>query len=606
TPTDAGNFTFTVRVTDSSNNTDEKSFSKEVYVTLPPLQIRVLKGGSRTIPGRQIIYIIFVQNIGTTTANNIEVVEFLEPWFKFIFATPNPSQLPPPNFTLNATIGWNISTLAPGEFRMLSYRVRLASTLPLGLTVSGEACEGKGDACWNDYKDCVLQGTSSCFIPCAISGFIPDPFFINPDACGLCLDGVRDFCKLLNNFCFPPSGDLTCDNADSLTSMPFDPNEKIVTPSGFIKSNQNLIYAVHFENIGNTSALDVFVSDKLSNNLNLSKLQVIAKNGTFIPIQEGQTALLFEQQKNQTIIIGNISINITINETWTVNLLNGMLNWSLINIDLPVNGTDELLFSIKPKQNLTSGTEIRNNATIQFEIFTPIVTNDTVNIIDEIPSICTMNPLPNITTTLTFPIYWTGNDPIGEIESYVIFSSVNDGGFIPVINSTSSTNSTFTGQQGKTYRFICIATDTAGNIEVQPPTSEATTTIPNPTLTVIGTPTPGSTVTFNLTDLVNPGANYILAMSQSNTPGIQLSDGRVISLNGDGLFFISLFYPNIIGFFNSQGVLNSNGNAIATWNIPSWAPSSFTIYLAAVTINPSATLPEAILGISNAISVTIQ
>ena len=42
------------------------------------------------------------------------------------------------------------------------------------------------------------------------------------------------------------------------------------------------------------------------------------------------------------------------------------------------------------------------------------------------------------------------------------------------MTNTTETQATVTGQRGSTYRFISIATDTAGNVEAKQPASEAT------------------------------------------------------------------------------------------------------------------------------------
>lgn len=98
---------------------------------------------------------------------------------------------------------------------------------------------------------------------------------------------------------------------------------------------------------------------------------------------------------------------------------------------------------------------------------------------------------------------------------------------------------------------------------------------------------------------------YILAMSLGTSPGIQLSDGRVIPLNFDDLFLLSFFYPNFIGLQNSQGIFNENGEATATWTIPNFAPSGLTLYFAFITINPNLLMPQAILSISPSISTIL-
>ena len=625
TPTNAGNFTFTVRVTDTNNSIAEKTFTKEVYVTLPPQQVRLLKGGTTPVPGRIIDYLILFENIGNVPATNYTIMEIIEPWLTFISASPQPTNIS------NSTIFWSIPYLGPYEFSIFHYRARLNSSMPVGATVAGGPAvlfqvPGAGTGfppgtvfppspphpfhdCLYEYGQCMNQISLSCIPSC-----VPFPGCPGPPsfaACSLCFSQGRQNCAAGWNACMAglPFNPLDYISVEIPTRCPQDPNEK-VGPNKFIKRDSTLGYSVHFENIGNTDAQDIFVNDTLDIDLNISTLKVIANNGTIISLQQNETVLLFQQEKNITIPVGNLSINITVNETWTVHLTNRIIYWNLTNIYLPPNATGELLFSIKPKQNLSSGTEILNNATIQFETLSSLTTNSTLNIIDEIPPSCSMNPLPNITTTMNFTISWNGSDPVGEIKFYTIFASTEGNGlttgFTPLINLTTSINTIFTGQQGKTYRFICIATDTAGNIEVQPPIPEATTTIPNPTFTILGTPNPGNTLTINLNDPVNSNTNYIIALAKGTDPGILLSDGRLIPLNGDGLFFLSLFYANLIGFNNAQGTLNSNGQATATWTIPIFAPAGLTVYLAFVTINPALLIPQAILGISNAVPVTIQ
>jgi hypothetical protein len=154
-----------------------------------------------------------------------------------------------------------------------------------------------------------------------------------------------------------------------------------------------------------------------------------------------------------------------------------------------------VLFSIRPLPGLPSGTVIPNRATIQFEIFDPLVTPEVVNIIDSTPPSCVMSILPEQTTTLDIPLSWSGTDEVGEIDSYTIFVSVDGGAFTPFLERTQDTTGSFTGEDEKTYRFICVATDTAGNSEVQEPVAEAVTQITAApglviTATATGSPTP--------------------------------------------------------------------------------------------------------------------
>jgi len=51
-PTEAGKFVFTVRVTDAKDETDEKTFEKEILVTLPSANLQISKWGTTAVPGR--------------------------------------------------------------------------------------------------------------------------------------------------------------------------------------------------------------------------------------------------------------------------------------------------------------------------------------------------------------------------------------------------------------------------------------------------------------------------------------------------------------------------------------------------------------------------
>ena len=127
-----------------------------------------------------------------------------------------------------------------------------------------------------------------------------------------------------------------------------------------------------------------------------------------------------------------------------------------------------------------------------------------------------VEPLPASTTSTTFTLSVTGNDPDGPdgsppsgIASYAIFESVDSKPFTLLTTITPPAHETnFTGQAGHTYSFYSVATDEAGNLQPTPATAQATTRIVNP-LTVISisdvspnhrnTPVTSITVTLNET-----------------------------------------------------------------------------------------------------------
>ncbi|MEK6860960.1 MAG: NosD domain-containing protein, partial [Nanoarchaeota archaeon] len=123
-------------------------------------------------------------------------------------------------------------------------------------------------------------------------------------------------------------------------------------------------------------------------------------------------------------------------------------------------------------------------------------------------------------------------------------------------------------------------------------------------LSVDGTTTFGNSFKLRLNDPLDSGKEYIILMAFSNTPPIQLPDGRRIYLQADPLFFFSIGYANTPGFQNSWGNLNSNGQAIATVVVPNNpALAVLNVYFAALIFDPTA--PSGVRRISHTIKVTI-
>src|SRR5207247_5171939 len=63
------------------------------------------------------------------------------------------------------------------------------------------------------------------------------------------------------------------------THGPSDPNEKLVTTKTFIQPDQLLVYPIHFENVGDVEARDVFVTDTLDPNLDASTIKLLTPTG---------------------------------------------------------------------------------------------------------------------------------------------------------------------------------------------------------------------------------------------------------------------------------------------------------------------------------------
>jgi len=157
---------------------------------------------------------------------------------------------------------------------------------------------------------------------------------------------------------------------------------------------------------------------------------------------------------------------------------------------------------------------------------------------DDVRPACTMTPLPPQTASLDIPLSWSDSDAVGEVDFSRVLVSVNNGPFAPLIGQTRDLSTAFRGENGKTYGFQCVATDTAGNAESQGAAAEATTRISidttPPRLTVTLSPTvlwpPNHQLVdvranIQVTDDLDPNPKVVLVSITSNEPDNGLGDG---------------------------------------------------------------------------------
>jgi MYXO-CTERM domain-containing protein len=225
-----------------------------------------------------------------------------------------------------------------------------------------------------------------------------------------------------------------------------DPNDKISSTGldGFIEGNETIRYLIQFENLPDATAPAklVTVTDPLDPVFDLSSFQLV---GTSHPDE----------------------ISVTVDPATRV------MTAVFSDVDLPPNvtppeGQGWLEFTIRPKDLLSHGTVVRNQAEIVFDINDPIVTPEVVLEVDTAPPLSTMEALPAETVGTEIPVTWNGDDQGGVgIWDYTVKVSTNDGAFEPWLQATSDTQATFAGAVGKTYRFQVVARDRFGNVETK-------------------------------------------------------------------------------------------------------------------------------------------
>jgi len=136
----------------------------------------------------------------------------------------------------------------------------------------------------------------------------------------------------------------------------FDPNFISVYPQGkcdehFIANDQTLTYTAHFQNTGNSEAVNVNVLDTLDPSLNIATVRVIDQS----------------------------------HPVWTEVLPGNVLNFHFDNIHLVDSASNEqeshgyVIFETRPLSNLNQGTTIINSVGIYFDFNPVVVTNNVFN-----------------------------------------------------------------------------------------------------------------------------------------------------------------------------------------------------------------------------------
>jgi len=74
---------------------------------------------------------------------------------------------------------------------------------------------------------------------------------------------------------------------------------------------------------------------------------------------------------------------------------------------------------------------------------------------------CAVDALPLETRRPEFDISWRAFGPAGELDTYTLMVSVDNRPFTPFLESTRELGSTFRGEFGHSYGFLCIAMDAA-------------------------------------------------------------------------------------------------------------------------------------------------
>lgn len=236
-----------------------------------------------------------------------------------------------------------------------------------------------------------------------------------------------------------------------------DPNDKAgpgFGPQGFIPLGEDLLYFIHFENLPNATAEaeKIVVTDKLDLNLDWETLTIRQSS------HPDTASVQFDEST-------------------------GVITWTFSNINLPPNknppeGEGFVLFSVTPRCDLPSGSEIRNKASIVFDLNPAIETREALNTIDSVLPTSSVLALEPVQRSVSFVVEWKGDDGSGSgVRTFDVFVSKDDGPFDPIAIGISDTSVQFVGENGHSYSFYSVATDNVGNKEFAPTEPDAITTV---------------------------------------------------------------------------------------------------------------------------------
>jgi uncharacterized repeat protein (TIGR01451 family) len=182
------------------------------------------------VPGFTAVYNIKLFNLHGVATGGLLTFNF-EPGLLFQSAHPTPASF---NNT-NATVTWNVNSIAPGTYQSFNVRLNVPVGTPLGLPVFS-------------FAEFTTNGT--------------------------CTES-----NLANNI----------DTTHQTVVGSYDPNDKHVSPEGKIANvEQELVYTIRFQNTGTAPAVNVVIADTLSQYLNWNTFEVKNASHSYIIQREGQ------------------------------------------------------------------------------------------------------------------------------------------------------------------------------------------------------------------------------------------------------------------------------------------------------------------------------
>lgn len=338
-----------------------------------------------------------------------------------------------------------------------------------------------------------------------------------------------------------------------------DPNDKVGSRGAgqarYLSGEEPLRYSIFFENIETASlpAQQVVVTDQLdATKVDLSTFglgPIAFGERTVVPppgVSDFSSDVDLRPVKNLIVRVQAHLDRETGLFTWrfeSIDPATGQLTDDPADGFLPPNlvppqGEGSVLFTVKPRQHLATGTEVQNRARVVFDANGSIDTPEWLNTIDNTKPESHVVTLAARQTSRAFAVEWAGIDEGSGIRDYTIFVSEDGGPFTQLMRHTTDTSIIFPGRSGSRYAFFSVASDQTGNLEDPPPVADAMTQVVDdtspPTTTASLSPEPNASgwnnthVTVRLTASDNDGGTGVQELIVSGN-GAQTIPPRTVT-----------------------------------------------------------------------------
>lgn len=300
----------------------------------------------------------------------------------------------------------------------------------------------------------------------------------------------RDECN------YPPG---TFDKDGTTTTNSKDPNAIIgpagVTDAQLLGKQELLKYTVLFENYPEAGAPARFVAvnNDLPGELRSQSFRLtgFGFGDTIIQVEPAnrlnyrmKLGKKYNYQELQVVAGIDIVNNRAFWRFSTIDPETGNLTTDPFNGFLPPNdstgiGEGYVTYEIRIDESAGAGSEILNQADIIFDQNEVIPTNVWSNVIIASDPVSQVNALPEVMEDSVFTISWEGTagDMSAGILGYDVYVSQDEGPYRRLLEKTSATEASFSGEKGSMYSFYSMLITLDGITEPAPGMADAVTTI---------------------------------------------------------------------------------------------------------------------------------